>query len=159
MSKNVGNLGLPGLITDFHNYPFYLLDQQFTQQSVLNNLHLYLISFNKFFYLLAINVPDFCCWTTFVNTAIKQPQIFLNGSNSKCPPPPMKAMYRRCDLWHLMFTIKPQSLDFLQARFVHSSMEGNIKSYILWRLHCLILINFWYDERGHISKLVQLLLS
>ena len=38
-------------------------------------------------------------------------------------------------------------------------MEENIKSYILWRLHCLILINFGYDERGHISKLEQLLLS
>ena len=67
--------------------------------------------------------------------------------------------YRRCDLWHHMFTKEPPSLDFLQAWFVHSSMEENIKSYILWRLHCLILINFWYDERGHISKLDRLLLS
>ena len=56
--------------------------------------------------------------------------------------------YRRCDLWHHMFTKDPQSLDFLQARFVHSSMKENIKSYILWRVHCLILVNFLYDERG-----------
>ena len=27
-----------------------------------------------------------------------------------------------------MFTKEPQSLDFLQAQFVHSSMEENIKS-------------------------------
>ena len=54
---------------------------------------------------------------------------------------------------------EPQSLDFLQALFVHSLMEENIKSYNLWRLHCLILTNFWYDERRHILKLVQLLLS
>ena len=57
-----------------------------------------------------------------------------------------------------MFTKETQSLDFLQACFVYSSMEENIKSYILWRLHCLILINFWYDEKGNISKLDQLLL-
>ena len=56
---------------------------------------------------------------------------------------------RRCDLWYHMFTKEPQSLDFLQARFIHSLMEENITSYILWRLHCLIPINFWYDERGH----------
>ena len=68
-------------------------------------------------------------------------------------------IYRQCDLWHLMFTKEPMSLDFLQARFVHSQMEENIKSYILRRLHCLIPINFCYDQRGHISKLVQLLLS
>ena len=55
---------------------------------------------------------------------------------------------RRCDLWHHMFTKEPQSLDFLQARFVYSLMEENIKYYILCRLHCLSLINFWYDERG-----------
>ena len=42
--------------------------------------------------------------------------------------------YRQCDdLWHLyhMFTKEPPSLDFLQARFVHSSMENNIKSYFM----------------------------
>ena len=30
-----------------------------------------------------------------------------------------------------------RAFDFLQARFVHSSMKENIKSYILWKLHCL----------------------
>ena len=35
--------------------------------------------------------------------------------------------YRQCDPWHLMFTKDPQSLDFLQARFVHSSMEKKHK--------------------------------
>ena len=43
----------------------------------------------------------------------------------------------------------------MQARFVHSSMEENIKSYILWRLQCLILINFWYDERGTSKNLIS----
>ena len=58
-------------------------------------------------------------------------------------------LYWRCDLWHHMFTKEPQSPDFLQARFVHSSMKEDIKSYISWRLHCPIHINFWYVEKGH----------
>ena len=70
----------------------------------------------------------------------------------------LSAIYRRCDLWHHMFTKEPPSLDVLQTQFVNSSMEENIKSYILWRLHCQIFINFGYDERVQISKLVQLLL-
>ena len=57
-------------------------------------------------------------------------------------------VYRGCDVWHPMFPKEPQSPDFLQARFVLSLMEENIKCYISWRLHCLVLINFWYDERG-----------
>ena len=42
------------------------------------------------------------------------------------------------------------SLNFVQARFVHSSMEKNIKSYNLCRLHCLILIKLY--ERGGTSR-------
>ena len=70
------------------------------------------------------------------------------GNNLSKPVHYYLVKNRRCDLWHHMFTQKPQTLDFLQAWFVHSSMEENMKSYMLWRLHCLILINFWYDERG-----------
>ncbi len=40
-------------------------------------------------------------------------------------------------------------------KFVHIPMEENINS--LWRLHRPIVINFWYEERRHISKLIQLL--
>ena len=94
-----------------------------------------------------------------------RPFVLLHNSEHTSTRSPFLCLYfdlqsiKRCDLWHHMFTKEPQSLDFLQARFVHSSMEENITSYIIWRLHCLILINFWYDERGHISKLVKLLLS
>ena len=41
---------------------------------------------------------------------------------------------RRCDLWHHMFTKKPQSLNFLQAWFVHSSMKENIKYYFFMEI-------------------------
>ena len=40
-------------------------------------------------------------------------------------------LYRRCDLWRHMFTKEPQSLDFLQAWYLHSSMEENIQSYTM----------------------------
>ncbi len=43
--------------------------------------------------------------------------------------------------------------------YTAQSVEENmIKSYILWRWHHLICVNFWDEERGHISKLVQVLL-
>ena len=64
--------------------------------------------------------------------------------------------YRPCYLWHHMFTKEPQNLDFLQAGFVHGSMGKYFKSFILWRLHCPIVINFGYEGKGHISQLVQL---
>ncbi len=57
-----------------------------------------------------------------------------------------------------MFTKEPQSLDLIQAKLVHSSRKEYNKSYVLWRLHCLIFLNLWYEERGNISKAVQLLL-
>ena len=46
-----------------------------------------------------------------------------------------------CDI--TMLTKKPPSLEFLQSWFVHSLMEENIQSYILWILHYPFLINFW----------------
>ena len=59
-----------------------------------------------------------------------------------------------CDI--TMFKKEPQG-DFLQAWLVRSLMEENIKSYILWRLHCLILIDFWYMEgKGAHLKIWQL---
>lgn len=38
---------------------------------------------------------------------------------------------RSCNLWHRMFTKRPQSLDFLNERFVHSSMEEDIVLYFV----------------------------
>ncbi len=35
------------------------------------------------------------------------------------------------NLSHHMFTIEPQSLDFLQAQFVHIAQRMAVKSYIL----------------------------
>ena len=53
-------------------------------------------------------------------------------------------------MWPVQHTLtkEPQSMEFLWAWFVHSPMEENIKSYILWRLYCPIFVNFWFDERG-----------
>ena len=50
-----------------------------------------------------------------------------------------------------------KSLNFLQARFEHSSMEEIIKSFFkfLWRSHCQTVATFLSDERVHILKLVQ----
>ena len=63
--------------------------------------------------------------------------------------------YTVCSLCDL-FTFKNKTTEpgFLQAQFVHSSMEDDIKFYILWRLIRLIFINFWNEEIGHLSKLV-----
>ncbi len=61
----------------------------------------------------------------------------------------MLASIRPCYLWHHMFTQEPQSLDFLQAQFVHSSMEEHIQCHIS---RGIALSGFYklsiYEERG-----------
>ena len=73
-------------------------------------------------------------------------------------PHHVQHVYRQCDLWHVY---KRATEPRLPADTICTQLNGRKqkKSNILWRYHCLIFINFWYDERGHISKLVQPLLS
>ena len=58
--------------------------------------------------------------------------------------------YRRCDLWHHMFTKEPQSLDFLQAWFVHTQWKNKFHEDQI----CLYKLLIW--RKGHILKLARL---